>query len=301
MSGEGYGNPKSFKDALEAHVRAEAKRQGVPVERQRQRLVFERFLSRLVLEHPNTFVLKGGLALELRLGLARTTRDIDLRMSGSPDGLLETLQRCGRLEQPDFMQFEVEVNKAHPTINAPGNPYDGFRFRGRCSLANKPYGDPFDIDVVIAGAMFGDPTALETMPLPRKMGVTTSRILVLPIETHLAEKLHAYSATYPSPNSRTKDLPDIALIGRLGHLIESDVRTALNMTFDFRNTHAIPERFAKPPEAWRAPYATMAEDNDLPWKDLDAVASAAREFLEPILGPDSGSNRRWNPVIWKWE
>ena len=47
-------------------------------------------------------ILKGGLALELRLDRARTTKDVDLRMVGSPEGILERLQEAGRLDLGDF-------------------------------------------------------------------------------------------------------------------------------------------------------------------------------------------------------
>jgi hypothetical protein len=38
-------------------------------------------------------MLKGGLVLELRLERARTTKDVDLRMVGSPDDILAKLRR----------------------------------------------------------------------------------------------------------------------------------------------------------------------------------------------------------------
>ncbi|MBU0511010.1 MAG: nucleotidyl transferase AbiEii/AbiGii toxin family protein [Chloroflexi bacterium] len=42
-------------------------------------MAFERFISRLIKNKPDSWVLKGGLAIQLRVGLqARTTKDIDL-------------------------------------------------------------------------------------------------------------------------------------------------------------------------------------------------------------------------------
>ena len=53
--------------------------------RKRQLLVFDRFLARVVAIFGDAALLKGGLVLELRLERARTTKDIDLRVIGSPD------------------------------------------------------------------------------------------------------------------------------------------------------------------------------------------------------------------------
>ena len=62
--------------------------------------------------------LKGGLVLELRLDRARTTKDVDVRMMGSPATILANLQRAGRLDLGDFMAFEVLPDRAHPDTSA---------------------------------------------------------------------------------------------------------------------------------------------------------------------------------------
>ncbi|MEQ8763101.1 MAG: hypothetical protein RL885_04185 [Planctomycetota bacterium] len=41
--------------------------------------MFDRLLARIVLELGDAVILKGGLAVELRIEKARTTKDIDLR------------------------------------------------------------------------------------------------------------------------------------------------------------------------------------------------------------------------------
>lgn len=47
------------------------------------------------------------------------------------------------------------------------------------------------------------------------IGVDPPSIQIYPIETHIAEKLHAYTMPRPRPNSRVKDLRDIALLGTI--------------------------------------------------------------------------------------
>ncbi len=110
-----YDSPAAFKQSLEQRLRISST-SGVDFARRRQLLVFDRFLARVVRVMGDAAILKGGLALELCLDRARTTKDIDLRMVGSPEEVLERLQEAGRLDLGDFMTFEV---RAGPVIAGP--------------------------------------------------------------------------------------------------------------------------------------------------------------------------------------
>jgi hypothetical protein len=59
---------------------------------------------------------------------------------------------------------------------------------------------------------------------------------VVPIETHLAEKLHAYTMPRVRPNTRVKDLPDLVLLGTIRALEAATVREA-------RGDHQLDEAF----------------------------------------------------------
>lgn len=108
-----YDSPAAFKQALEHRLRA-ATAPGVPLARTRQLVVFDRMLARVVHTFGDAVTLKGGVALELRLERARTTKDIDLRMMGSPDHLLARLQEAGRLDLDDFMSFDLRPDPHRP-------------------------------------------------------------------------------------------------------------------------------------------------------------------------------------------
>jgi len=82
-----YRTAAAFKQALEQRLRATST-SGIDFARRRQLLVFDRFLARVVLEFGDAVVLKGGLAVELRIERARTTKDVDLRLMGSPEHIL---------------------------------------------------------------------------------------------------------------------------------------------------------------------------------------------------------------------
>jgi hypothetical protein len=63
-----YETATAFRRALESRLLAESNRTGTPLVRLRKLVVFDRFLARLVYAHPSRWLLKGGLALQLRLG-----------------------------------------------------------------------------------------------------------------------------------------------------------------------------------------------------------------------------------------
>ena len=150
MTTRTYTSPQSFKQALEQRLRS-ASKSGADFARRRQLLVFDRFLARIVAVLGDAVLLKGGLVLELRLERARTTKDIDLRLTGTPDGVLARLQEAGRRELGDFMAFEIHPDAEHPTIQNDGMQYEGLRFRAECRLAGRLYGQRFGVDVAFAG------------------------------------------------------------------------------------------------------------------------------------------------------
>src|SRR5713226_4057471 len=74
-----YETSAAFRHALEERLRQREQETGEPLVRMRKRLVFERCMVRLQNKPDSPWVVKGGFALELRLGMrARMTNDLDL-------------------------------------------------------------------------------------------------------------------------------------------------------------------------------------------------------------------------------
>lgn len=126
-----YTSPEPFKQALEQRLKTSSK-SGADFTRRRQLLVFDRFLARVVATVGDSATLKGGLVLELRLERARTTKDVDLRMVGSPDDLLAKLQNAGRARVADA-RWGDEGSAVIPRSSARG--------RARCDV------EPDDVDL----------------------------------------------------------------------------------------------------------------------------------------------------------
>lgn len=297
MNVRNYPSPEAFKQALEQRLRTSAKT-GPDFARKRQLLVFDRFLARVVALFGDNVTLKGGLVLELRLAKARSTKDVDLRLNGTADGVLAKLQQAARGDLGDYMMFEIGPDEDHSVIQNDGLQYDGLRFRAECSLAGKRYGHPFAVDVVFGEPIFGDPDIVMTKDVLGFAGIAPSQVRLYPIEMHVAEKLHAYTMPRTRPNSRVKDLPDIALIATARSIDAKRLRRVLEQTFAFRKTHPLPTSLTEPIDAWTAPYAAMARENALAWSTLSDVTQAARAFLDPVLGGELDAT--WKPEQWRW-
>ena len=260
--------------------------------------MFDRLLARVVAALGDAATLKGGLVLELRLERARTTKDIDLRLMGAPDDILAKLQGAGRRDLGDFMTFEVGPDHDHPEIQNDGMQYNGLRFRAECRLAGKMYGQPFGVDVAFGDPILGEPEVVVTKDVLAFAGIAPPTLRLYPVATHIAEKLHAYTMPRSRPNSRVKDLPDLALLATAQELDAKRLRAALEQTFTFRKTHALPVSVPPPPPAWETPYAAMAREDQLAWATLGDAAKAVQSFLDPVLAGDLDAV--WDPAAWTW-
>jgi len=292
-----YATPEAFRVALEQRLRTEARSRGRDLARLRQLLVFDRFLARVFQHLGDHVIAKGGITLELRLDRARTTKDVDLWMTGDAKRTLDRLRELGELDLGDFLSFAVEPDKDHPAMKGEGMVYEGQRFRCEARLAGKLYGGRFGVDVGFADALTVEPDLVQGSSFLDFAGAQRTTMRIYPRVTHVAEKLHAYSLPRERENTRVKDLPDLALLASLGSMDGTELRRAIDATFTFRNTHGVPSAVPEPPPSWEPVYVRMAADDDIPWKTIADVLAAVRSFLDPVLGGTTGS---WDHETWSW-
>lgn len=212
--------------------------------------------------------------------------------------MLAKLQEAARKSLGDFMTFEVGPDDDHPEIQNDGMQYDGLRFRAECKLAGKIYGQPFGVDVAFGDPILGEPDVIVAQDLLAFAGIAPPTLKLYPIETHIAEKLHAHTMPRTRPNSRVKDLPDLALLATAQQLDAQRLSAALEQTFTFRRTHTLPASLPTPLDAWRAPYEAMARADELAWATLHEVTAAAQAFLDPVLSRSLDAT--WEPALWTW-
>lgn len=105
-----YRTAAAFRQALEARLQAQARQPGAAVSllRLRKAVVFDRLLARLLHTAPDRWTLKGGLALDFRLGRsARTTLDMDLAYRDDVDAATEALLAAQSLDLGDYFSFAI--------------------------------------------------------------------------------------------------------------------------------------------------------------------------------------------------
>jgi hypothetical protein len=145
--------------------------------------------------------------------------------------------------------------------------------------------------------MTGEVEEVEGGRLLEFAGIKPMRFRIYPIESHVAEKLHAYTLPRARPNSRVKDLPDLALLATARALRGVVLRTAIQKTFEARATHAVPGALPPAPPAWGPIYERMVRIDNLRWRTLEELHQAVGAFLDPIL---AGRGVTWNPKTWRW-
>jgi hypothetical protein len=88
---------------LEDRLQALSVQSHTPVFRLRKLVAFDRLFARLLADAPGSWLLKGGLALQLRLAeRARTTQDIDLLLVGRISNLHTALAHAAGIELGDW-------------------------------------------------------------------------------------------------------------------------------------------------------------------------------------------------------
>lgn len=263
---------KSHLERLVAHY---AKLTGVAPARVRRWLSVMVLLGALdrVRESDPVFLLKGGVAIELRVrGRARATKDVDLVFFGDREALGEDLDRA--LAEP-YSGFSFQREEIEPGGQA------GFRrldvkllFRGRS------WGT---LRLEVAGP---DSQATDGEPVPAipldEFGITgPETILCLSLRYQIAQKIHAVTERFPSgDNERFRDLIDLIICRDLIERMD-EVKEACRDTFAARGRHGWPPELIVP-DVWAEPYTALAEEMNFPTTDVEEAAMQVRELIVAI-------------------
>lgn len=284
-----YATPEALRAALEDRLK-DVQNKTVGVSRLRKRVVFERLLARLTAQAAGEWVLKGGLALELRLDeLSRSTKDIDVDWSLDEEDATECLLDAADLDIGDM--FEFRLQRANPAEELDGG---GQRWRATALLDGREF-ERILIDVTFAAKPIFEPDTVMSFGLLAFAGLDRVQVKTLAIEQHLAEKVHAYTRTYAGdrPSSRVKDLVDIDVIAATTRIDSDRLRAALDILFAERATHAVPMELPPPPQNWAGTWSKLAANLPVP-STLAHGYRAAAAFLDPILA-GTIVNHKWEP------
>jgi predicted nucleotidyltransferase component of viral defense system len=292
-----YESAHAFRDALEQRLRNQAQSAGVTVMRLRKRVAFERYLARLATAAPERWILKGALALDLRLGLGtRTTKDIDLARTDDEQAATADLAAAAALDLGDFFSYRVRrTSTLDKTIG-----FHAIRYNVIGDLAGRAF-EQFPLDVAFTAASTLDAERLWGPGALVFAGIAPIELPVVALEQHIAEKIHAYTSSYgveQRESTRSKDLVDLVLIGLLARPRAGRLRIALESTFHERDRQPLPTTLPPPPSVWAQSYAAQARDLDLP-TDLATAHKNAAGLIDPVFrGTANGS---WEPMRRRWQ
>lgn len=256
--------------------------------------MFDRLLARLALVASGRWVLKGALALDFRMGeKTRTTKDLDLVRQDDEESATADLVACESVDLDDFFLFVIQ--KAGQITEE----QDGaaVRYRVRAELASRLFQNVI-VDIGFSDPLAWQPEVILGTDILSFAGLDPIEVPTLPLEQHIAEKVHAYTRRYAGhPSSRVKDLIDLVLVKQSMRLDAARLRAALVGIFEARKLQELPEALPPPPSEWKVPYGKLASEVGIN-PDLDAGHQEAGDFLDEILGGlDEGS---WDAIRGSW-
>jgi hypothetical protein len=292
MAPSKYVTATSLRTALETRLQQTARKDGSDLQRLRRQVAFDRLLARFFSRTDAPWVLKGGYAMELRLAVARTTKDIDLNFIGNNPSqssrtpqrrnlaILESLQTYARIDMGDF--FVYKIGEPIMDLNAP--LYGGARYPVEAGMDNRVFAS-FHLDVAVGDVLIEPLERIEGKDWLGFAGITKVSLQAISAEQQFAEKLHAYTLPRQTPNSRVRDLVDMLLLLNTGRLSREAVTKALDATFAKRGTHSIPDRLVPPPPDWNPRFAALAAECNLS-SDIDEGFASIERFINSLQGAD---------------
>lgn len=269
--------PKT-KSVLEQMVGRYARYYGIPQGRVRgwiSFMVLGGALERLKdAEGVPAFVVKGGVALELRLRLrARTTKDFDATFRVEFGEMLESLDRALKEPYGDFRLMRR------------GEIRDVGGKAKRLEIRLEYHGRPWATVPMEVSAGESQDVEAELVPATdlSELGIDGPEYIhCLSARYQIAQKIHA--ATTPPrrgrENERYRDLVDLWLLRELGTK-PADVREACEDVFRRRAMQPWPPAVVVP-ASWAEPFDRLAGEVGLPTRNVEEAAQNLREYIEEI-------------------
>jgi hypothetical protein len=260
-----YDTPQALRIALEQRLLNRSRASKVSLDRLRRRVVFERVVARLQAAEPGQWVLKGGMALEVRLqDAARLTKDIDLGLRAEdvePTGLHDRLvQALGR--DPYADRFVLRAGPVARLMEDGGGTVT-LRSGIAADLAGKPFGR-VQLDISPRGHELEQ---TDVVPLPNSLafaGIDTPTIEIVDLHRHAAEKYHAMLKDFGErENSRVRDLVDLVILCEHDQLDPTRLRDFVARVWREREDADPPPHLPALPLSWPERYERTAHDHDL--------------------------------------
>lgn len=286
-----YGSPQALRTALEHRLLITSRESGVALDRLRRRVLLERIVARLQAAEPGRWVLKGGMALEVRLrDVARVTKDVDVGLrdrvpnpADLHDRLIDVLS-----DDPFNDRFVLEVS-APTALREDGAGHLTWRVPVAAFLAGKPFG-VIKVDV---SPRAHELQATERLLLPNSLafaGIPATEVEIVDVHRHAAEKFHAMTRNFGDrENSRVRDLLDLVLLIENDLLNPGSVADAARAVWAERNGMEPPQPLPVLPASWPARYAQLANEHDVEARTFSQAIALVQNLWIQMYPNEKGS------------
>jgi hypothetical protein len=270
-----YETAQALRMALEQRLLTRSKATEVSLDRLRRRVLFERIVSRLHSAEPGLWVLKGGMALEVRLrDKARLTKDIDLGLRGEVADAEELRERL-----VEALAIDVDDDK-FTLIAGPVKQLmedDGGRLTWRIKVASDLAGRPFGSVQVDISPRAHELGATDLMRLPNSLDfaeVITPLVEIIDVNRHAAEKFHGMLRDYGDrENTRVRDLVDLVILSEHELLEPSALAAAVRLVWNERDGMSPPVALPPLPTSWLGRYELLVAEHNLEAMSFPAAVS----------------------------
>jgi hypothetical protein len=271
-----YATAQALRTALEARISTESHATGLSVDRLRRRVLFQRVVARLQQGQPTRWVVKGGMAMEVRLrDAARLTKDLDLalRADALSADAVEDLVADALSADPDGDWFAFAVG-APSRLQEDADGTATWRIAVRARLDGRPFGS-IKLDI---SPRTHEVVETETVTLPNALefaGIETVDIEIVDVHRHAAEKLHGMLREFDGrENTRVRDLADLMLLLDAELLVPDRLAPVVRQVWAERRSTP-PATFPRLPGSWPPRYDELAALNDIQPPSFPAASERA--------------------------
>jgi predicted nucleotidyltransferase component of viral defense system len=285
-----YQTAPALRMALEQRLLIRSEETGVSLDRLRRRALFERVVARLLAAEPGRWVIKGGMALEVRLkDRARLTKDLDLGLRDEVADGEELHERLVKLlaTDPDNDRFVLTAEPVQRLLED-GAGHVTWRAKVSAQLAGRPFGR-LQLDV---SPRSHELTATEQVVLPNSLafaGVGPREVEIIDVHRHGAEKLHGMLRTVGDrDNTRVRDLLDLVLLAEHELIDPRRLAIAVRDVWDDRNSSPPPAAFPALPASWPERYERLVAEHGLTAASFPAAAALVTALWSDMFPRDEG-------------
>jgi Nucleotidyl transferase AbiEii toxin, Type IV TA system len=225
------------------------------------------------------FTLKGGAAMELRLGLsARASKDYDAAFRARADDMLDALDRALAEDWRGFQLQRIEPEPVRET--------SAVRMDIKLAYKGKAWGT-VQLEVAPAEGETGrEIDRIPARPLDAVQIEGPEQIACVSVRYQIAQKIHACTEVYADrrENDRFRDLIDLQLLrGLVDDGALPAVRAACVEIFKLRANHTWPPEVTIWP-SWADGFAAIAREVAFHTDDVEIAGDDLRSFIADIDG-----------------